>query len=61
MRNPPNKQEIIHGVSNRASRLNYVASVHLVTKDNIQYDGGPNNVYDPHNNYQAQYKMIWGK
>jgi ribose transport system substrate-binding protein len=39
----------------------YVAPVHLVTKNNIQYDGGPNNVYDPDNNYQAQYKMIWGK
>ena len=39
----------------------YVAPVHLVTKDNIQYDGGPNNIYDPDNNYQAQYKMIWGK
>jgi ribose transport system substrate-binding protein len=39
----------------------YVAPVHLVTKDNIQYDGGPNNVYDPDNNYQAQYKKIWGK
>ena len=24
----------------------YVAPAHLVTKDNIQYDGGPNNVYD---------------
>jgi ribose transport system substrate-binding protein len=38
----------------------YVAPVHLVTKDNIQYDGGPNNVYDPDNNYQMHYKMIWG-
>jgi ribose transport system substrate-binding protein len=39
----------------------YVAPVHLVTKDNIQYDGGPNNVYDPDNNYQTHYKTIWGK
>jgi len=39
----------------------YVAPVHLVTKDNIQYDGGPNNIYDPDNNYQMHYKTIWGK
>jgi ribose transport system substrate-binding protein len=39
----------------------YVAPVHLVTKDNIQYDGGPNNIYDPDNNYQTHYKAIWGK
>lgn len=39
----------------------YVAPVHLVTKDNIQYDGGPSNIYDPDNNYQTHYKAIWGK
>jgi ribose transport system substrate-binding protein len=39
----------------------YVAPVHLVTKDNIRYDGGPNNIYDPDNNYQTHYKAIWGK
>ena len=39
----------------------YVAPVHLVTKDNVQYDGGPNNIYDPDNNYQTHYKAIWGK
>jgi ribose transport system substrate-binding protein len=39
----------------------YVAPVHLVTKDNIQYDGGPSNIYDPDNNYQIHYKAIWGK
>lgn len=39
----------------------YVAPVHLVTRDNIQYDGGPNNIYDPDNNYQMHYKAIWGK
>jgi ribose transport system substrate-binding protein len=39
----------------------YVAPVHLVTKNNIQYDGGPNNIYDPDNNYQMHYKTIWGK
>jgi ribose transport system substrate-binding protein len=39
----------------------YVAPVHLVTKDNIQYDGGPDNIYDPDNNYRGHYKAIWGK
>lgn len=39
----------------------YVAPVHLVTKDNIQYDGGPDNIYDPDNNYRSHYKTIWGK
>jgi ribose transport system substrate-binding protein len=39
----------------------YIAPVHLVTKDNVQYDGGPNNIYDPDNNYQTHYKAIWGK
>lgn len=39
----------------------YVAPVHLVTKANIQYDGGPNNAYDPDNGYQGHYKAIWGK
>jgi len=39
----------------------YVAPVHLVTKDNIQYDGGPNNLFDPDNGYRDHYKAIWGK
>jgi ribose transport system substrate-binding protein len=39
----------------------YVAPVHLVTKDNIQYDGGPHNIYDPDNGYRSRYKAIWGK
>ena len=38
----------------------YIAPVHLVTRDNIQYDGGPSNIYDPDNNYQMRYKAIWG-
>ena len=44
-----------------AAPSGYVAPVHLVTKDNIQYDGGPSNSYDPDNNYQMHYKAIWGK
>lgn len=38
----------------------YVTPVHLVTKDNVQFDGGPNNLYDPQNNYRDEYKKIWG-
>jgi ribose transport system substrate-binding protein len=38
----------------------YVTPVHLVTSDNIQFDGGPNNIFDPDNGYRDQYKQIWG-
>jgi ribose transport system substrate-binding protein len=37
----------------------YVSPVHIVTKQNIQFDGGPNNLYDPDNGYRDQYKKIW--
>ena len=39
----------------------YVAGVHLVTPDNIEFDGGPDNVYDPDNGYRDAYLAIWGK
>lgn len=38
----------------------YVAPTHLVTKDNIGTNGGPNNVYDPENGYRDAYRKIWG-
>lgn len=38
----------------------YVTPVHLVTKDNINVDGGPRNIFDPGNGYRDQYKKIWG-
>ena len=38
----------------------YVTPAHLVTKENIAFDGGEKNVYDPQNNYQREYKKIWG-
>ncbi len=38
----------------------YVTAVHLVTNSNIAYDGGPQNLFDPDNGYQTQYKQIWG-
>ena len=38
----------------------YITAVHLVTNSNIAYDGGPQNIFDPDNGYQQQYKKIWG-
>jgi len=38
----------------------YVAPTHLVTKENIGSNGGPQNVYDPDNRYRDVYKRIWG-
>ncbi|MFC0226362.1 ABC transporter substrate-binding protein [Serratia aquatilis] len=38
----------------------YVTPAHLVTRENIAHDGGPNNMYDPQNDYQGHYKAIWG-
>jgi ribose transport system substrate-binding protein len=38
----------------------FVPTVHLVTADNIAFDGGPKNIFDPDNGYRDQYKKIWG-
>lgn len=38
----------------------FVPGVHLVTPDNIGFDGGPKNVFDPDNGYRDHYKAIWG-
>lgn len=38
----------------------YVSSIHLVMPDNIAYDGGPKNIFDPDNGYRDQYRSIWG-
>lgn len=38
----------------------FVAPTHLVTKENIGTNGGPDNVYDPDNGYRDVYKKIWG-
>jgi ribose transport system substrate-binding protein len=37
----------------------YVIPVHLVTADNIIYDGGPHFRYDPDNGYREIYRRIW--
>lgn len=38
----------------------YVPGVHLVTADNVEFDGGPKNVFDPDNGYRDAYRTIWG-
>lgn len=38
----------------------YVAPAHLFIPSNIEFDGGPNNTYDPGNGYQDAYLKIWG-
>jgi ribose transport system substrate-binding protein len=38
----------------------YIAKIHLVTKDNIEADGGDKNHFDPGNGYREKYKAIWG-
>jgi ribose transport system substrate-binding protein len=37
----------------------YIDPVHLVTSDNITYDGGPQMIYDPDNKYREAYRRIW--
>lgn len=38
----------------------YVSPLHIVTSDNIEFDGGPNNEFDPENGYKDHYLAIWG-
>jgi len=37
----------------------YVAPVHLVTADNVAFDGGKSLQYDPDNGYREIYRRIW--
>jgi len=37
----------------------YTSPLHVVTKDNIAFDGGPDNLFDPQNNYREEYTKIW--
>ncbi|ACA30959.1 ABC transporter substrate-binding protein [Histophilus somni] len=37
----------------------YVTPAHLVIKDNVAFDGGNKNLYDPQNGYKEAYKAIW--
>jgi ribose transport system substrate-binding protein len=44
----------------KATPSGYSEPVHIVTKENIAYDGGPDNVYDPSNKYRNHYASVWG-
>jgi len=37
----------------------YVSPLHVVTTDNIEFDGGPTNTFDPENGYKEEYLKIW--
>lgn len=37
----------------------YTVPVHLVTGDNVAFDGGPRLQYDPDNGYRDVYRRIW--
>jgi ribose transport system substrate-binding protein len=37
----------------------YVTPVHLVTFDNVAFDGGPRFQYDPDNGYRDIFRRIW--
>jgi ribose transport system substrate-binding protein len=37
----------------------YVIPVHLVTRQNIAFDGGPRMLFDPDNGYREAYRRIW--
>lgn len=39
----------------------YMSPLHVVTADNVEFDGGPKNSFDPDNGYRDAYKKIWGK
>lgn len=45
---------------NNQSWSGYVTQVHLVTKANVDADGGKDNRFDPGNGYRDKYKAIWG-
>jgi ribose transport system substrate-binding protein len=34
--------------------------LHIVTKNNVEMEGVPNNVWEPSNGFAAEYKKIWG-
>ena len=39
----------------------YMSPLHVVTKANIDFDGGDKNMFDPGNGYRDAYAKIWGK
>jgi ribose transport system substrate-binding protein len=45
---------------NKQPPSGFVTKVHLVTKENVDADGGDKNRFDPSNDYRGHYKKIWG-
>lgn len=39
----------------------YMSPLHVVTKANIDFDGGEKNTFDPGNGYRNAYAKVWGK
>ncbi|MGV8989055.1 MAG: hypothetical protein ACOH2H_22670 [Cypionkella sp.] len=39
----------------------YPSPLHVVTKDNVAFDGGDKNTFDPGNGYREADAKIWGK
>jgi ribose transport system substrate-binding protein len=39
----------------------YVTAVHLVTGQNIAYDGGQKNMFEPGNDFRGHYQKFWSK
>jgi ribose transport system substrate-binding protein len=39
----------------------FVTQVHLVTNQNIAYDGGTKNTFDPANDFRGHYQRYWAK
>jgi ribose transport system substrate-binding protein len=39
----------------------FSSAVHILTHENVEFDGGKNSLFDPDNGYRDQYKKIWGK
>ena len=45
---------------NKQPPSGFVTKVHLVTKANVDADGGDKNRFEPSNDYRGHYKKIWG-
>lgn len=45
---------------NGAPPSSFVPPVYVVTKENIDNEGGARNAFDPGNNYKTEYAKIWG-
>ena len=46
---------------NKVDWSGYTSPLHVVTAENISFDGGDGNIFDPGNGYRDEYAKIWGK